>query len=443
MHGKNIMTASKQNILAHSVANLSPFQDLNNRDKTEFDQLANTLRDRIKQMDDLMTRYKDKLSGLDGLPDDIKQQLEDRSKEIKDLTGQIADMQQKMVEGINGRDKAEQDTVAAMLIRNKDAVDYAKTMFSRSGNKKDAVVFEGLSTRNVVTLGGMGTNAVFATNDLNRSARTMPLSVIDLVNWGPTQEAVAYFLRESTFDIMADIAPENTDKKESKFEFGVISLNVGVIAHWIRASKQVLADMPSLANYLQTRMAYGVRFKLEYYVVNGHTPAAGQQKIFSGLLEATNHQTITAEATDTAIDVISKAKYEAAASYVLPDAVILNPKDWGEIERTKGDDGHYIFGAPGAAVQPILWGLPVVFAASMPEGKYWVGNIALGFDGLIREDVNITVSTEDGNNVTKNLVTILAEMRASGAVVLPEACVAGDLPAITGGGTGGGEGDGA
>ncbi|MCD3007554.1 phage major capsid protein, partial [Salmonella enterica] len=91
----------------------------------------------------------------------------------------------------------------------------------------------------------MGTNAVFAQNDLNRTARAMPLSVIDLINWGTTQEAVAYFLRESTYDIMADIAPENTDKPESDFEFGVISLNVGVIAHWIRASKQVLADMPA------------------------------------------------------------------------------------------------------------------------------------------------------------------------------------------------------
>jgi hypothetical protein len=56
--------------------------------------------------------------------------------------------------------------------------------------------------------------------------------------------------------------------------------------------------------------------------------------------------------------------------------------------------------------------------------------LAIGFDGLIREDVAVTVSTEDGNNVTKNLVTILAEMRASGAVVLPDACVAGDLPEI-------------
>ena len=410
--------------------NPAPFKDLLTRDTSQLDQLAIQWRDRVGQMDTLLERYRDRLSSLDELPADLKKDLEDRSTEVKKLSGEIEEIQQKLVDGVHERNGGQQNTIAAALIRNKDAVDYAKTMHTRSGNKKDAVVFEGLNARNVITLGGMGANAVFAQNDLNRTARAMPLSVIDLINWGTTQEAVAYFLRESTYDIMADIAPENTDKPESEFEFGVISLNVGVIAHWIRASKQVLADMPALANYLETRMAYGVRFKLEYYVVNGHTPGQGQQKIFSGLLEPLNHQTVAALDSDTAIDVISKAKYEAAASYVLPDAILLNPKDWGAIERIKGEDGHYVFGAPGTAVQPVLWGLPVVFAASMPEGKYWVGNLALGFDGLIREDVNITVSTEDGNNITKNLVTILAEMRASGAVVLPEACVAGDLPEI-------------
>lgn len=429
------MKALSKSTMAVAISTMAnqtpaPFKDLLTRDTSQLDQLAIQLRDRVSQMDTLLERYRDRLSALDELPDDLKKDLEERSNKIKEVAGQVEEIQQQLVDGVHERNKGQQDTIAAALIRNKDAVDYAKTMHTRSGNKKDAVVFEGLNARNVITLGSMGTNAVFAQNDLNRTARAMPLSVIDLINWGTTQEAVAYFLRESTYEIMADIAPENTDKPESDFEFGVISLNVGVIAHWIRASKQVLADMPALANYLETRMAYGVRFKLEYYVVNGHTPAQGQQKIFSGLLEPLNHQSVTVDATDTAIDVLNKAKYEAAASYVLPDSILLNPKDWGAIERIKGTDGHYIFGAPGAAVQPVLWGLPVVFAASMPEGKYWVGNLALGFDGLIREDVNITVSTEDGNNITKNLVTILAEMRAAGAVVLPEACVAGDLPEV-------------
>lgn len=433
------MTIYQQNELTQNIREMSPFKGLYTRD---IDQVAVQLRDRVTQMDALLARYQGQLESLDNLPSDVREQLEARAKEVKDLTGQIEEIQQKMVDDVQNRNVANPDQLVSALIRNKDAVEYAKMMHARSGNKKDAVVFEGLNARNVITLATMPANATFAQNDIQNSVRAMPLSVIDLINWGSTTDPISYYLRESTFEIMADIAPENTDKKESNFTFGVTTLNVGTIAHWIRTSKQVLSDMPLLANYLETRMAYGVRYKLEYYVVNGHTPAQGQQKIFSGLLEADNYEEIVPEDAVTAIDYLNKAKYQAAASYILPDCVILNPEDWGKIERIKGEDGHYVFGSPGAVLQPVIWGLPVIFAASMPKGKFWVGNIKLGFDGQIREDVSITVSTEDGNNVTKNLVTILAEMRASGAVVLPEACVAGNLPAITGGGTGGGAGEG-
>ncbi|WP_059283937.1 phage major capsid protein [Acinetobacter baumannii] len=421
------MTAYQKLPLAQ---HMNSFKDLNPRDRQDLDQYAIQLRDRISQFDQLLERYRGRLEGLEGLPEDLCADLEARSKQVEEIAGMIQDIQQRMVEGVQGANGTEQRNVLAALLRNKDAVDYAKIMHSRSGKKKDAVVFEGINARNVITLKSMPANAAFAENDLNRTAVTQPLSIIDLINWGTTDEAIHYFLRESAFDIMADIAPENTDKPESNLNFGLATMNVGTIAHWIRASKQVLADMTSLATYLEVRMAYGVRLKLEYYIVNGHTPATGEQKIFSGLLEEDNYVTITPEADATALDVLNQAKYKAAASFVLPDTMILNPEDWGKIERIKGADGHYIFGSPGAVIQPVLWGLPVVFAASMPKGKYWVGNIAIGFDGVIREDVSVTVSTEDGNNITKNLVTILAEMRATGAVVLPDACVAGDLPVI-------------
>lgn len=407
-----------------------PLSNLQTRDTSQLDTLALQLRDRVGQIDKLLERYKDKLEALDGLPDDLKTDLENRSKEVARLTGEIEEIQQQLVDGVHERSKSEQDTIAAALIRNKDAVEFAKTMATRSGKKKESVVFEGINARNVITLAGLGTNGSLAKNDVSRTSFQAPLSVIDLINWGSADGDVAVFLRESAFEIMADIAPENTDKAESDLEFGPVQLNIGTIAHWIRASKQVLADMTWLANYIETRMTYGVRLKLEYFVVNGHTPTSQNPKCFSGLLEEDNYVEITAEADATAIDVLNQAKYKAADSYLLPDSIILNPEDWGKIERIKGEDGHYVFGAPGAAVQPVLWGVPVVFAASMPKGKYWVGNLAIGFDGLIREDVAVTVSTEDGNNVTKNLVTILAEMRASGAVVLPDACVAGDLPEI-------------
>ncbi len=70
----------------------------------------------------------------------------------------------------------------------------------------------------------MPANATFAQNDIQASVRAMPLSVIDLINWGTTSDPVSYYLRESTFEIMADIAPENTDKKNLTFLLVLLSL---------------------------------------------------------------------------------------------------------------------------------------------------------------------------------------------------------------------------
>lgn len=402
---------------------MSPLAKVLTRDQNgnALDDAAKQLKDRVAKMDSLLERYSSQLANV---PENLKKELEDHARSVQKAAADIDEIKQKLVDGVrSGGD--DPDTTAAILIRNTEAVGMAARMATSS--KKGSIVFDGLKARNVVSLAGLPEHAIFAKNDLNRQP-VQPLSVIELINWIPTLDKVVYYLRESSFDIMAAIAPENTDKAESDIEFGELELNCGSIAHWIRATKQLLADMPALANYIETRMAWGVRYKLEYYVVNGHIPSGSAQKIFSGLLEVGNHETVTPATGDTAIDVLSKAKYKAADSFVMPTTLLLNPEDWGKIERIKGTDGHYIFGSPGAAVQPVLWGVPVVFAASMPKGKYWIGNLSVAFDGYMREDVSITVSTEDGNNITKNLVTILAEMRASGAVVLPDSCVAGDLP---------------
>ena len=154
----------------------------------------------------------------------------------------------------------------------------------------------------------------------------------------------------------------------------------------------------------------------------------GLIELHCGAFSSNPELSMAAKAGDTAVDVISRAKYKAGSTGLLPEAVILNPEDWGKIERLKGDDGHYIFGSPGAAVQPVLWGLPVVLSAAMTLGKYWVGNISLGIAGFIREDVAVELSTEDKDNFRKNLGTLRAEMRACCGVQIPDACVAGDLP---------------
>lgn len=432
------MTASKTKLLALSVdmaiANAmqkqtrSSFIGLRTRDKNNedaYEQACKELKTRMAKLDELTARYNDGLKKIENLPDNIKQELESRAKDIKDQAAEIEELQQKLVDGVHSR-SANPDTVAAVLIRNKDIVDQAQTIQRAKGKFQ----FDDLKARNVVTLAGIGgKDAQLAQNDLARTVER-PLNLLDLISFTPVTNEYVPLFRESAYDIMADLVEEGADKPESNLKFGVTDLKTGTIAHWIKVSIQLINDMPALAAYIEGRLAYGVRLKLEAKIVTGDTVKTGARS-FVGLLEDGEHASITVQKEDTAIDVISRAKYKASAGGVLSEYILLNPEDWGSVERIKGADGHYIFGAPGAAVQPVLWGLPVILSAAIPVGKYWVGNITLGLAAYTREDVSVELSTEDGNNFTKNLCTIRAEMRAASGVAIPDACVAGDLPTVS------------
>ncbi|MRA47238.1 phage major capsid protein [Acinetobacter pittii] len=404
---------------------MSPFLGLNPRDtKTaqDFEQACADLATRKKQLDELITRYQEGIKKLDGLPENIKEDLETRSTEIKKLSGEIEDLQQKLVDGVNNRG-ANPDSVASILIRNKNIVDQAQAITRAKGKFQ----FDDLNARNIVTLAGLGDTAQFAQSTIPTPERA--LTLLDLIAFTPVQNELVPLFRESAFDIMAEEVAEGAEKPESNLEFGVVDLKTGTIAHWIKVSIQLISDMPALAAYIEGRMAYGVRLKLEAKIVRGDGRTSGARS-FIGLIEDGTHLTVTVKDTDTAIDVLNRSKYKAGAAGILPEYILLNPESWGAIERIKGTDGHYVFGAPGAAVQPVLWNLPVILTAAMPVGGYWTGNITLGVSAYIREDVAVELSTEDGDNFRKNLCTVRAEMRAASGVSIPDACVAGDLPAI-------------
>ena len=413
--------------LALATASSQPAQPLKGllaRDgasQSELDRLAIQFRDRLGQLDQLIERNRDQLANIENIPTDLRDQLDARSTEIKALTGQIEDMQQKMIDGVHSRSE-DPDAVASILIRNKDILDQSLAIRRSKGKFQ----FNDLKARNIVTLAGLGATASLAQNDLNRTLER-PLNLLDWISFAPISIELVPLLRESAYEIMADIVAEGADKPESDLEFGVVDLKADTIAHWIKVSNQLISDMPTLAAYIEGRLAYGVRLKLEAKIVVGDGRSTGARS-FIGLIEAGQFTVVTADTDDTAIDVVNKAKYKAAAGGLLPEAIILNPEDWGKIERIKGDDGHYIFGSPGAAVQPVLWGLPVILSAAMTLGKYWVGNLTLGVAAFMREDVAVELSTEDGNNFTKNLCTVRAEMRGCCGVAIPDACSGGSLP---------------
>lgn len=256
------------------------------------------------------------------------------------------------------------------------------------------------------------------------------LTIRDLLNWGRTTSNSIEFVRETGFTNSANVVSENPadGKPESDLTFEMDSAPVATIAHWIRASKQVLADAAMLASYIDGRLRYGLKLKEEAQLLKGSGVGLNIEGIYTQASAYANPG-VTVQA-ETAIDRLRLAILQAELAEYYADGIVLSPVDWTAIELTKTTDNAYLFATPRGLAAPGLWGRPVVATKSMDAGDFLVGAFAMGAQGWDREDVTVTVSTQDRDNVIKNMVTILCEERVGLTVYRPEAFVKGDFDGL-------------
>jgi len=261
----------------------------------------------------------------------------------------------------------------------------------------------------------------------------------DLLPWGRATGNSIEYVRETGFTKNANVVAENpTDPKpESNITFEPDSEKVVTIAHWIRASKQVLRDVGQLAAYINGRLMYGLKLKEEAQLLKGSGAGLNINGIYTQAATYVNPG-VTVQA-ETRLDRLRLAMLQTTLAEYDADGIVLNPIDWTAIELTKKADNGYLFASPTGLAVPSLWGRPVVATQAMDVEDFLVGAFQLGAMGWDREDANITVSNQDRDNFVKNMVTILCEEDVGMTVFRPEAFVKGDFDGLdAGAGAGGG-----
>lgn len=253
----------------------------------------------------------------------------------------------------------------------------------------------------------------------------------DLLSVGRTVSNSIEYVRETGFTNNANVVSENpaNPKPQSNIIFELDSAPVATIAHWIIATKQVLADAPMLQSYINGRLMYGLKLKEETQLLKGSGVGLNINGLFTQATAYANPG-VTVQ-NETAIDRLRIAMLQVVLAELDPDGIVLSPIDWTSIELLKNTQDKYLFTQPQGIARPTLWGLPVVATQSMDAGDFLVGSFQQGAQVWDREDANITVSNEDRDNFVKNMVTILAEERVALTVFRPEAFVKGDLPVIS------------
>ena len=248
------------------------------------------------------------------------------------------------------------------------------------------------------------------------------LRVADLLTEIPISSNAWDFTRELAFTNNAAETAEAVAKPETDLTFELQTVNIRTIAHFIKASNQILADAPAVAAYIDARMIYGVNAREDLQLLVGD--GVGQN--ISGMTIAANRTAFTPVSGDTALDSLNVAKYDLIGADYAADGVIMNPADWGAIERLKTSDAAYVVGNPFGMITPIVWGLPVVLSNNMTAGSFQMADFATTYDLLRRQGTVIEMGFVN-TDFTDNLVTIRAEKRAALATLRPASALFGAL----------------
>jgi len=263
-----------------------------------------------------------------------------------------------------------------------------------------------------------------------------PLTIRSLVTSGNTTSDSIEFVRLINENNAADIVPEATEdaaigagppvvttvagglKPQSFMEFEPDVEIVHTVAHWLAATKRALSDAAQIKTLIDNFLRYGLEEQLEWQMVSG----TGGANAFTGILNTSGIQTDTgAGATVASVEAARRARRKVQiGGRTVPTAFAYNPIDWEKIELLRDTTGQFYGNGPFAMGPQTLWGLPVVESESLPAGTAICADWrqAVLWD---REQASIQVSDQHADFFTRNLVAILAELRAAFTVIRPPA----------------------
>lgn len=279
------------------------------------------------------------------------------------------------------------------------------------------------------SLVGSDTNVAPQRNAGIVAGASLPFSMESLLPSTTTSSNAIEFTKEASFTNNAAEAAEGAAKGESALTWSLVNMPVSTVAHWIKISKQLAADAPALAAYVNTRMRYGVNQKVDTQLVVGDGVAPNISGTYdTGNFTAHGIADAALGATLKKFVLIRKVIAALYAAGYPADAIVLNPADWAtmEIELLTTAAGQTLVNTSDAGV-PRLFGVPVVQAIGMAADTFQVGRFSEAYMVYNREGVVVEMSDSDSDNFTKNLITLRAERRLALATEKPAAVRGGDL----------------
>ena len=393
-----------------------------------------------KQIDDKLVAFESKIkSGFN--TDDLKNELNALTVKFAEVTMQ-KDAVEKLSTQLDAIQTAQKDQgnsriktfnqIASDIFKAKQAeLDFMKTNRGRLNfevdNGQESLIRKDVGT---VTLSNVS-GALPTTLGSTVSPLARKVHVRSLLSNSPITGATYSYPVITDGEGSVGIQTEGSAKSQTDVDIEFELRSPIVFAHFQRYSNQILGDIPFLMNYISGRMIEQLLVKEDDEILNG---AVGANRL-DGILPAATAYVPTGSANvSTAnrysylFDSISKlAQINVDAS-----GILVNPYAYYEMLQVRATGLEYTAPIAGLTFNNgglQFAGVPIIQSTAMAANAFCVGDWKEA-DFLTKEGISVQMSTEDGDNFTKNLVTIRVEERIGLAIYRPTAFVYGTFTRI-------------
>lgn len=247
-------------------------------------------------------------------------------------------------------------------------------------------------------------------NEVGRFVRRRPF-LRDLIRTVGVDNAYVEWMDQASADGTTATVAEGAAKPKIDFDLTPRKLPVEVIAAYITTTKQSLADYKQMNALINDELRQNVELVLDANILtgNGTTPNLKGIATYATAYVNTGFAALVDNASEA--DLWNVMAAQIAAANGMGTHILMHPTDVAKFRSLRKDTtGNYAY-PWWLGTNMSYMGMEIVENTGVTVNTCYVIDASVCRLAL-REDFNVTVGL-DGNNFTKNQVTILGEMRAA------------------------------